>query len=43
MFYYRARRRKSTVHKSGFPLPAPNNIGSPANLLAPLIAKILAG
>lgn len=43
MFYFRARRRESTIHKSGFPLPTPNDIESPANLLVPLIAKILAG
>jgi hypothetical protein len=43
MSYCRARRRESIIHKNSLPLPTPKDVENPANLLAPLIVKILTG
>ena len=42
MSYYRAKRRKSIIHKNSLPLLAPKDVENPANLLALRVVKIFA-
>ena len=42
MSYYRAKRRKSIIHKNSLPPPTPRDVENPANFLALHVAKIFA-